>query len=551
MSFKPDSNLNSAERDITLVVIDDIRSVTRGIREVITPEVHGVRVAGTAGNGLEGLRLVLELRPDIVLTDIRMPHMDGLEMTRSILEEHPGCKILLLSGYTDFEYAQEAIRLGAVDFLTKPFLKDTLVQAVLKAKKLVEDERHRREEHLETERRMKESLPLLRQEYLHLLLRYGSDAEKQAERWEYLNLTLERERFGVFQVSIDSFAELTEGRTIREAELARFAVQNILEETLSEVTRAVVFREQWDGFVCLLNLPEPSRTEGLEELADRCRENVGRYSRYTVSIGVGHMAERMTDLPAAYSQAAEALSHTFFTGGNSVYLFRSDPSPRPRAAAPRYSPEQEKELFLYLRTGHCAKATALLHEMTDVYAGGRARPDELRRMGYELGLLLYREFTGILTDPAQTDRLSEAVESLRKGAYAGFQGLTGLLEGMVVTGCGMILEQREREADSAVDRAVRYMAEHLDRNLSVQDLAAHVFLSSSYFSNLFKKVKGMTSMQYFTAMRMDRAKAMLLEGRQVQDVALSVGYEDRPYFSDVFKKHFGMTPTEFRQSYEP
>lgn len=124
-----------------LCIIDDIKSVVEMISRKPAWQEHGIEVAGTALDGEEGLRIIRETRPDIVLTDIRMPRMDGLKMTRAILEDLPDCKIIILSAYSEFAYAQEAIRLGALDFVKKPFSLDEIVNVVLKAKELCREER--------------------------------------------------------------------------------------------------------------------------------------------------------------------------------------------------------------------------------------------------------------------------------------------------------------------------------------------------------------------------------------------------------------------------
>lgn len=117
-----------------LCVIDDIKSVVEMVSSKPPWQEHGIEVVGTALDGEAGLQIIRETRPDIVLTDIRMPRMDGLQMTRAILEELPDCKIIILSAYSEFSYAQEAIRLGALDFVKKPFSLNEIVQAVLKAR---------------------------------------------------------------------------------------------------------------------------------------------------------------------------------------------------------------------------------------------------------------------------------------------------------------------------------------------------------------------------------------------------------------------------------
>ncbi|OCT15625.1 hypothetical protein A8709_16300 [Paenibacillus pectinilyticus] len=533
------------ETEITLCVIDDIKSVVRGIADLIQIDTHGVKVVGTAGNGEDGLQMVLELRPDIVLTDIRMPRMDGLEMTKAIMAVLPNCKVIMLSGYTDFEYAQQALRLGAFDFIAKPFLKTAIEAVVQKAKEQIELDRVRFAKQSEMERQIKESMPLLRQEYLHLLLRYNANEARLKERWDYLKLDLDRERLIIMCIEIDGFAKQVDTHSIHDVELARFAVKNILEETLASVTKSIVFREQLSGFICLLNVPPYME---MVTLAEQCREHMLNYSRYTISVGVGLEAITIHELPMSYQQAAEALSHNFYTGGNSVFFYED--IQRPVSSRPRHGAEQEKELFNCLRMGNPEKALPLLASIVQGYSG--VQPSDMTSVCVELGLLMYRIFAEKITEPSGIDELTIKLDMLKKGERLTLRELNGLLQQLATVGCEWIQKQRELEADSVITQAIHYMKANLDKNVTVNDLAKHVYLSGSYFANLFKKVTGTTLIHYMTGLRIERAKEMLLEDdKQVQEVAILLGYEDRSYFTDVFKKHVGMTPTEYKQGYKP
>ncbi|RTE02874.1 response regulator [Paenibacillus whitsoniae] len=529
-------------RPITLCVIDDIKSVVRGIEGLIDEDIHGVRVVGSAGNGEEGVELVTELRPDIVLTDIRMPRMDGLEMTRAIMSALPTCKVILLSGYTDFEYAQQAIRLGAFDFLAKPFLKEAVEDVVRKARDQVLADRSEHARQAEMERQIKESMPLLRQEYLQLLLRYTASESMLQERWDYLRMELEPQRLTLLCVEMDGMDKEMDGISMHEVELARFAVKNILEETLSMHTKAVVFREHLYGFICLMNTPKDAAA-----LAEACREHVRNYSRYTVSIGVSSEALTIRELPIAYQQASEARSFNFYTGGNSVVRYE-EIVPRPDQPK-RHSAEQEKELFNLLRMGYEEKALPMLQTILDCYAG--AAPGYFVQVCGELGLLMYRLFAEKLTAVSAMDGLSARLKTLQLEQPLKQQELIEALTRLLEEGCRLLQAQKEEEANSVIAQAIQFMKENLDKNVTVNDLAKHVYLSASYFANLFKKVTGTTLIHYMTGLRIDKAKEMLLGDKQVQEVATALGYEDRSYFTDVFKKHTGMTPSEFKGAYRP
>lgn len=299
-------------RAVKLCIIDDIKSVVEMIARKPQWEEHGIEVAGTALDGEEGLEMIRSRRPDIVLTDIRMPRMDGLEMTRAILQFAPACKIIILSAYSEFAYAQQAIRLGAMDFVKKPFAIDEIVNVVLKAKEQCLQERVEQERIQAMELRIKESLPVLRQEYLTFLMQHQTAEHSSHSRWEYLGIPLAQHDFAVFIAEIDDFAEKYYRQPVQEIELIRFSLQNILEETVAEWTKGVVFREAASRYVCILNTDDPGIAG---QIAEACCANVSRYSRSTLSVGVGLCVPTIHGLADSYSQALSALAYHFIRTG--------------------------------------------------------------------------------------------------------------------------------------------------------------------------------------------------------------------------------------------
>lgn len=531
--------------ELRMCVIDDIKTVVQGIANQIDWSSYGISIAGTASNGEQGIELIKSTEPHIVLTDIRMPKVDGLEMTRQILAWFPRTKIVFLSGYTDFEYAQAALRLGAFDYIVKPYTPQKIIDVVLKAKQSIEEEMHETMRYREMERKLRESLPFLRQEYFQLLLQFRTTPEQAQKRWDFLNIGLERERFVVMLTEIDQFTEQTDTLPVQEVELIRFTVQNILEESLREHTKGFVFRDHTNRYVAIFN---PSDTVHAEAIAERCRENVNQYSRYTISIGLGEEVQEIHQISYSYSQAFAAISYNFYTGGNTVYKYR-DMSPV-HQSLPRYSPEKEKELFYCLRSGNLPKACSIVDELFEetVHASIPPAPEVVKGMCDELAFLINRVFSEKLTrdEMEGIERYQYQIKNL--SSYK-FKELQEHIKELCRIGCAFIQKRHVEDVNQVVEQVIAHIRQNVASNMTVNDYAKLVYLSGSYFANLFKKVTGMTVTQFVTTERMEQTKAMLLEGKQVQEIAQLLGYEDRRHFSELFKKHTGMTPSDFKQLY--
>ncbi|MNW25349.1 Chemotaxis protein CheY [compost metagenome] len=528
---------------IKICIIDDIATVVRGLSQRIPWEEHGITVAATASNGEEGLKQIRLVKPDIVLTDIRMPFLDGLEMMRSIQEELPGIKLIFLSGYTDFAYAQEAVKLGAFDFIVKPFTKEQVLESVLKAKEIIERERNQVEQMRGMEKKLRESLPYLRQEFMRLAIRYGIQQERHQQQWDFYGITMKDQDFGVMVAEIDFFADRTAELPVNEVELIRFAVQNIIEETIFRYTKGIVFREKVNQLVIVVN---PCEALTMEQLAEHCRENVHLHTYQTISIGVGTEVKQTSQLAMSYRQAVTALAYTFLTGGNSVYCFEEEAESR--AGHLRYSYEKEKELLYCLRSANLPKAEEQLEQMWNEWIACPTRPDpaHVKTLCLELAHSIHRAFSEKVSEEEQND-LDRKLSDMNNSTS--FEDLRSQIRELCRQGCEYLKVRQVSDSRILVERAISHIRSHLHQNLSVGDCAKVVHLSPSYFSNLFKKEMGMTLAQYITSQRMERAKELVLEGLQVQDIASSLGYEDRPYFTELFKRHTGMTPTDFRAKY--
>lgn len=529
---------------ISLCIIDDIRSVVEGLTAMDWEE-QGIRVAGVSSNGEEGLKLIGEVRPDLVITDIRMPRMDGLSMLRAVLEENRDCKVILISGYADFEYAQQAVQLGAYDFVVKPFSEEDIMSAVLRAKAEIREERTKLLSLREMESKLRESMPVLRQEYFSLLVNHRTSWKEASGRWEFLNIELEPRGFVVMLIEIDRFREQVPEPSIREMELTRFSLLNIVQETIAEFARCVVFRAGQDRYLAVLNDTGPPSSP--IEIAERICLNIERHTKFTVSVGVGGRVEEIGELPDSYRQAQRALSHRLFTEGNAAIPYadiRQSESQEPLAL------EYKDELLLALRSGHVGRTEAILSAISESLQKrvSRHNPDYLLSLYDELAASAIRAFYEMVPY-ADIQPLVQKFRTAQGTAGLPLAALHRQLHALCAEGAALVCRNSLSEGQKVVYRAIDYIKSRLSEDIAVGDCAAHVHLSASYFASLFKQVTGMTVTQHITSERIQKAKQLLVDGAQVQEVASAVGYEERRYFSEMFKKITGQTPSEFRAGY--
>jgi two-component system response regulator YesN len=524
-----------------ICIIDDMEDAVESLVKNIAWSDCDIRVCGTATNGRDGLELVLYEKPDIVLTDIRMPQMDGLEMVARLLKELPNCKVIIMSGFFDFEYAQKALRLGALDYLTKPLTPQELDKTMKKVVEQLKAERELQDQTLRLEQKFNESMPLFKYEQLNLLIRYETSREAAEDRWHKLNLEMGNGRFAVMVAEIDNWSLPGDQIRIQEVEMARFAIQNIWEETVCSEATGIVFPDAYTNrLVCIINFMDELN---LEMIGERGRINIQNHSKNTVSIGVSDIVT-IENLPQAYNQALTALSYNFYTGGNSIFCF-SDHQFGGKGMVGCES-EKEKELLLSLRAGNQEKMALIMNEIVDHFCDSEPSlaPNEIISRINELIVLIKRELQEAVP-LHHLDAINEEFALISRTHVVTVHQLKQLLLSICEFSCGLIHREQESETTRLVNVATQYIDSNLGENLTIGDYAAYVHLSTSYFASLFKKTKGLTVHQYVIREKINLAKKMLLQDKMVQEIAGELGFEDRRYFTEVFKKLTGVTPTQY------
>ncbi len=525
----------------TICIIDDMEDAVESLVKNIAWSDYQIRVCGTATNGKDGLAFALEAKPDIVLTDIRMPQMDGLEMVECMLREMPQCKVVIMSGFSDFAYAQKAMRMGALDYLTKPLTPQEVGTTMSKIVEQLRTERELQDQTVRLEQKFNESMPLRKYEQLNLLIRYETTREAAEGRWRRLDLELGTGRFAVMVAEIDNWPLSGDQISIQEAEMVRFATQNIWEETVRTEAEGIVFPDAYTNrLVSIINYTDELN---LEHIGEQARVNIQHHSKNTVSIGVSPIVT-IENLPLAYNQALTALSFNFYTGGNSVYCF-TDHLFGGKSAV-RCESEKEKELLLSLRAGNHEKMALNMNEIVDHFCDSEPSlaPNEIISRINELIVLIKRE----LQDAVPHHHLAvinEEFGQINRSPIVTIHQMKQLLSHICRFSCDLIHKEQESETTRLINVASQYIDENLGESLTIGDYAAHVHLSTSYFASLFKKTKGITVHQYVIREKINLAKKMLLQDRKVQEIASELGFEDRRYFTEVFKKLTGVTPTQF------
>lgn len=521
-----------------VLLADDEEEIRSGISRKIDWASLGFRLVGEAGNGEEALELAEQLRPDVVLTDIKMPFLDGLELCRRLRVFLPGARLVVFSGFDDFEYARQAVSMGVSEYILKPINAPELIQVLEKLRDQLDRQRLERRDMETLRRRYEESLPVLRELFYTRLLSGQLRPEQVQDRAARYEISLPQGLWAAALVHVD-------GDEGERDELLLLSVQSFLEKHFALEGCAARVVLYGDMAALLVHLDREERLYPLLEELERLSRLSQSYLGLRLTTGVGLVCRGPEELNRSAAGARSALDYRVLAGGGRV-IYIGDLEPQ-SAAAPSFEEEDQRALSAAVKLGTREQAEAVVRELIQ----------RLRQAGLSLSKcdLFLLEVVTCLVRLTRSGGLP--VEEVFGEGFTGTVSVSGFssleeLGDWLAERCARLHDLLgRRRSDSAwqmVERAKDYIAGHYtDEQLSVETLCSHIHLSPTYFSTLFKREVGLSFTAYVTKVRMEEAARLLREtDEKTYRIAEATGFTDPNYFSYVFKRHFGLSPSKFR-----
>lgn len=526
----------------TVLLADDEEEVIQIIMKKIDWDALGFSVIGYANNGVRALEMVEEFQPDVVMTDIKMPYMDGMELANHIKAEFPATKILLFTGFDKFEYAKEAVHLEVEEYILKPVnsveLTDVFTHLKTKLDKEISDKRN-------TEILQKyymESLPLLQANFYASLIA-GRIREEEIDKFLSDYQISFTGPFFCCLVIHTSSSQVPEGM---HPMLLATSVQKQAEEYLKE----------WNPkcFSYLGNtvlIPELKSEHEISELTDECDrfcKYVRRMTGAVVTVGIGPVCRDILELSQSYSSAREAVSYRVLYG-TSRSINMKEIAPGQTSKSGTVHNEELSSLFKMIRLNGEKDIIKAVEQYLNHFAVPQKSLQQYHIDIMELISALYRfavnndivmeEFSG------DVGKLYNSIFDMEPEELKKWLTDTSLLFRE------KIISARNSSTQSFVSGAKEYVQNnYADEELSLDRICEVLGVSNSYFSTLFKKETGSSFISYLTDYRMDQASRMLIEtSEKSYIIAKNVGYTDPNYFSYVFKRRFGVSPSNYRREH--
>ncbi len=511
------------------VVVDDEPRVRRGLAALIPRLDPEWTVVGEAKNGIEAIELVKREMPDLVITDIRMPQMNGLDLL-SALKEYP-VHVVILSGYGYFEYAQTAVKFGAFDYLLKP-VKPLEIESLLSRLK---EHKQSRSPAAEESRN-----PL---SFANWWKEWLLNTEKSIDYAHKLREQLPREAdiMQIMTIEIDRYDELIRDDQWGDKQLVLFAVRNIVHELMAENGRAngiLLFASGSQLTYLLMN-----RFCGPIQ-AEQLIEEVKKWVKISISIGISEETRDFDELPVLFRHAGEALQNKWIYG-EGLFCSYEDVLMDSKELAD-YPSDIDEAIVRSIRAGDTEKALVELSAFMDKVKEGNIPFRLFRRLCLQLLSSVFR----IVYENKIQDRIAESAEKPQELFHRNFTSaeFVRYMSELIATIADSLEWNRQQKHNRTLDKAIAYIRANYAKDLSLEDVAAHVRMSGSYFSAYFKQETGDTFIEYLTRFRIEKAKSLMMNAElRLYEICQLVGYQDVKYFSRLFKRNVGVTPAEYRQ----
>jgi len=522
---------------VKIMIVDDEPIFREYLRSHIDWELYGFELCDEAKNGVDALKKIEKNTPDIILVDINMPFMDGLELSEKLKEEYPEILIIILTGHSEFEHARKAIRLGVIDFITKPFEKEELLRSLIKAKNKIQKERQEKAN-------LGNHMHFVREWLFNYLVSsdYTYDDEQTNTLLNNLGICIFSQKYLVACIEIDKIYQNLE--EFKERSLWKFAVSNILDEIIKTKGSHIIFNGPEERIVSIFEFGDGEGNDIIIETFEKLCRLVKQYFGFTITVGIGSMQMGFRGIRKSYLDALAALQNKFILGCDRVIEYNNVNLIGLRKGL--YPAAINEDILINLRLGNFENVKAKLEEILLYLKSQKVTVEYAYAafMGVISLLLSYVTECGNDIQNIFGKNFSPFSEIKNKHSIdEAFNWVVNLFKKVLQSSANNKITRTRKIAEAAKN----YIDTHYpDKDLNISKVASNVYVNSSYLRAIYKKEFGITINEYITNVRMKNAREYLKTGNlKLSEISDLVGFSDASYFSKCFKKYFGVSPSEY------
>lgn len=533
------------------ILADDEPNILRNLQAVIPWGELEIDLVGTAKNGVEALDLCELHGPDLVMSDIRMPLMDGITFVQKLREINEECKVLMVTGYQDFEYARSLMRVGVSDYILKPINYEELENCIRKLAIEIRDSKATKQEEQQKWGKMKN---LAYEKILQDVLMNYTEISAQT-LLPIDNMDLETLQYSFIMIDVDDYSQKSLPWSEQERKLWNFAVRNVVQDSLADFRAefsVLQMREgewclfiQWDAAGDVENGSNGSKTDKdfvrsrLNEVAVKLQKDVRESVKLGISVGFFPGTVGLRALSETYRKL-QRFMQLHLDKQESVLSYKESKEPPDANSSLWFLVE---EIVTGLKQLNRNKTEDALNRLKLLLEG---LPNSSFARAYQM---LHFLILHVLRELREMNSLDVQEEEQVWCQLDKSESIPHLLQVMVqLAAIGLEGTNKKKNSELLMTAAKEYIRTHYSNDFGIEDIASSLGISSSYFSLLFKQHFGETFVEYVTKHRMELAKSMLLHSdKSITDIGRSVGYIERRYFTKVFQKFTGEIPSEYRE----
>lgn len=537
---------------LKMIVAEDEQSFREGILTLVDWKLYGIEIAGEAENGKQALEMIHNNPPDLLLTDIRMPFLNGLDLIREAKAAGHEFHSVLLTGYNEFEYAKEAIKLGVSDYLLKPCMPHDIIRVIMDLKQKIEQSENEDKALNALNRSWNRNLHLLKNQILSQWVQHPlMPLEDRFSVMSEVDMTLSCGPIQVGLIRIDSNKAQNVTASKRDLELIRYALLNIAGETLRPLYdgKLEVFRHG-DEMLWIGNYPENTTNEAIEGAMKELQLNLEAYLKLSISISISSAAASVDYAHIGYQQAIEAMEARFYQGRGGIF-FHAEAGKQTAAKSSilddAYLYRLEKDLLLALQNEHYEQAVdAIEASMSHIRNNSSYSKAEvhLRSTSLILELQKFAQERKVASIEWQ-DSFVNWIEQIPN--METLDDCSVVLQKIVQSIVEAVSNQKSLHR--TVHATIELIKQKYNTNLTLELAAKETFVSNSYLSSLFKQELGVNFLDYLHQYRVEQSKELLRQSYKIYAVSKLVGYQEERHFSSTFKKWTGLTPRQYQKNY--
>ena len=529
-----------------IMLIDDFSSDLEVLQHILD-ELSNVQIIAVCSNGKEALEQIPELMPDIIISDIEMPIMNGFDLARFVKSDYPDIKIIFCSFHNEFEFVQQALYLDGYGYVLKPVNSEELSKCILDVMSEIGALNAKRNESIRIRDILETNRPLIADNFVReLICGMSKDFDDIWERADYYDLNIRKGFYYIVLIEIDDYQKITARYSIEQKQILVNHIYKKLKDHIDLLSNGVLTRIDDSHFALLYSFSyEKNMDEAYEQILNECARILIEYKKSDIglTLALSNQAESIEKLCYLYENCTYTLSYKYLFGKGTIIKFKDIPytASIPTIDYNRY----KKEIRFLLNSGKENE----FHEYIDGAMSNLTtynHPDSIRDFLFYITICIQ----SILHEHKESFRSMLGEEITVWQQLLNFETVEDaqawIIELMIKVN-EYISSKTKQSNDLLCDKVIKYINENYTRDMNIDMLASEFHYNPDYLNHVFKENTGTTIYSYLCQFKVDQAKELLSNtSLKLYEIADRLGFSHTAYFGNFFKKYTGLTPKEYR-----